>query len=305
MAWSRRARTSSRDRAPKVVRWAPFQLQLLSRDRPAELRLEPVVVATANRLESGRLFDEAGDLGEIAREAVVGPRTRGCERPELGQLVHERVDRAAPVEGITPPGRWKIAVLAETLHSAAQFLSRGLSARSASENSPNALWRIGERALEPALESFVSERFSLILGGDLEERIDPCLNRPLMQKVAAEGVYRADAGEFQLLKRADQPVALLRRRQGSRLFDLAPQAKLHLAGRFLGEGDRHDPVERTAAGADQPDDPADEGGGLAGSRRRLDEEARAELGQDPAACLGVGEIGHGSARTARSGPRFP
>ena len=141
-------------------------------------------------------------------------------------------------------------MLAETLHSPAQLLARGLSARPASENSPNALWWIGERALEPALESFVSEPFRLILGGDFEEWINPCLNRPFMQKVAAKGVYRADASEFQLLKRMDQPVALLRRRQGSRLFNLAPQAKLHLTGRFLSEGDRHDPVERTAAGTD-------------------------------------------------------
>ena len=159
--------------------------------------------------------------------------------------------------------------------------------------------------LEPALESFVGKRLGLLLGGDLEERIDPCLDRPLVQKVAAEGVDRADAGELQFLERAVQPVALLGRCLGSCLLDLAAQAKLHLAGRFLGEGDRDDPVERAGAGADQPDDPADQGGGLAGSRRRLDEEARAELGQDPAACLGVGEIGHGSARTARSGSRFP
>jgi hypothetical protein len=91
---------------------------------------------------------------------------------------------------------------------------------------------------------------ALILGGDFEEWINPCLNGPFLQKVAAKGVYRADASEFQLLKRMDQPVALLRRRQGSRLFNLAPQAKLRLTGRFLSEGDRHDPVERTAAGAD-------------------------------------------------------
>ena len=191
------------------------------------------------------------------------------------------------------------------LHGAAQLLARGLPARSASENASNALRRIGENPLEPALEGFVGKRFGLLLGGNFEERVNPCLDRSLVQKVAAEGVNRADTSEFQLLERAVEPVALLGCRPGSRLLDLAPQAKLHLAGRLLGEGDRDDPVERAGAGADQPDDPADQSGGLAGPRRRLDEEARAELGQDPAACLGVGEIGHGNARTARSGSRLP
>ena len=124
-----------------------------------------------------------------------------------------------------------------------------------------------------------------------------------MQKVAAKGVYRADTSEFQMLERALQPVALLGCRPGSGLFNLAPKAKLHLAGRFLSEGHCNDPVERATAGADQRDDPVDECAGLAGPRRRLNKKARAELGHDPAACYVVGQIGHGSPRIAKSGSR--
>ena len=99
-----------------------------------------------------------------------------------------------------------------------------------------------------------------------------------MEKIAAKGVDRADTSELQLLERAVEPIAFLARRLRPGLFDLAAQAKLHFAGRFLGEGDRDDAIERSGAGADQADDPADEGGGLAGPSRRLDKEGRAELG---------------------------
>src|SRR5262249_39635929 len=36
--------------------------------QPAQLRLEPVVVTAAHHLDSVRLFNEAGDLGDIAGE---------------------------------------------------------------------------------------------------------------------------------------------------------------------------------------------------------------------------------------------
>ena len=217
--------------------------------------------------------------------------------------MHQPVDRGVPVEGITAPGLRKIAVFAEALHSTAQLLPGGLHARSASENPSNTLRWIGERALEPGLEGFVSKGFGCLLGGDFKQGVNPCLDRSFVQKVAAEGVYRADASELQVLERALQPVALLGCRARSSLFDLAPQAKLHLTGSFLSEGDGHNPVERAAAGADQPDDPVDECAGLAGPRRRLNKKARAELGHDPAACYVVGQIGHGSPRIAKSGSR--
>ena len=96
-------------------------------------------------------------------------------------------------------------------------------------------------------------------------------------------------------------VALFGRRVRSRLLDLEAQPQLHLAGRFLGEGDRDGPRERATPASDQPDDAADERGRLAGPGRRFDEEGRAELGKDPRSRVRVGEVGHGDARTALSG----
>ena len=87
---------------------------------------------------------------------------------------------------------------------------------------------------------FLSYRFQFNRR-DFEERVNSCLDRSFMQKVAAEGVYRADTSEFQVLERALQPVALLGCRPGSGLFNLTSEAKLHLAGRFFGEGHRHEP----------------------------------------------------------------
>ena len=157
--------------------------------------------------------------------------------------------------------------------------------------------------LEPALESLVGKSLGLVLGSNLEQRIDPGLDRPLAEKIAAEGVDRADARELEFLERASSRSRCSRRCFRSGPLDLAAEAQLHLAGGLLGEGDRDDAVERADARADQRDDAADQRGGLAGSGRRLDEEARAELGQDPAARLGIGKIGHGDARSVRSGSR--
>jgi hypothetical protein len=94
--------------------------------------------------------------------------------------------------------------------------------------------------------------------------------------------------------------SLLARCFRSSSLDLAPEAKLHLTGRLFGERDRDDPAESAGASADEPHDATDQSGCLAGSRRRLDKEARAELGQDSAACRSIGKIGHGDARTIRS-----
>ena len=46
----------------------------------------------------------------------------------------------------------------------------------------------------------------------------PRLDRPLVQKIAAEGVDRADARELELLQRQIEPPALLRSAVGARLL---------------------------------------------------------------------------------------
>ena len=90
-----------------------------------------------------------------------------------------------------------------------------------------------------------------------------------------------------------------------RLLDLEAQPQLHLAGRLLGERDRDGARERATAASDQADDAADQRRRLAGPGRGFDEECRAELGKDPRSRVRVSEVGHGNARTALSGSRFP
>ena len=65
-------------------------------------------------------------------------------------------------------------------------------ARAATEDAADPFGRVGERLLEPAVEGAPEERAGDVLGRDLEERIDPRLDRPLAEEIAAEGVNRAD-----------------------------------------------------------------------------------------------------------------
>src|SRR5208282_702399 len=155
--------------------------------------------------------------------------------------------------------------------------ARRLPPRSASKDATDALGRISKNCLKPILESRIGDRISFPFRGDVEERIDSRLDRPFMEEISAKGVDRADASELQLLERSVEPTAFLSRRFRPCFFDLAPQTKLHFAGRFFGEGDRDDAIERSRPSGDQADDPTDEGGGFARPSRRLDKKGRAKI----------------------------
>ena len=88
---------------------------------------------------------------------------------------------------------------------------------------------------------------------------------------------RADTGELQLLECSVEPIAFLSRRFRPRFFNLASQPKLHFAGRFFGEGDRDNTIERSCPSTDQADDPSNEGCSLSGPSCRLDKKGRAKL----------------------------
>ena len=63
-------------------------------------------------------------------------------------------------------------------------------------------------------------------------------------------------------------------------LELTAQAQLHLPRREIGERDRHHLAESRASRAKERDQPRDQHGGLTRSRRRLDDEAPVELGDD-------------------------
>ena len=155
------------------------------------------------------------------------------------------------------------------------------------------------------VKCFVGQRLRLLVGSNLEQRIDPGLDGALVKKVAAKGVDRADARELEFLEGAIEAGALFRPSIGAGCFDSAAKMELGFPGRFLGEGDRDDALERANAGADEPYNPPYQGGRLSGSGRCLDKEGRAELFGDAAARVAICKFRHGAPRNAIKGAILP
>src|SRR5581483_3170154 len=254
-----------------------------------ELRLERVVVARPHELPQAILVDEARDLAEALREPVARAQRALRERRHLGEALEDAVDRGSAVERVAAPRRREVAVLGERVDRAPEELPRAVSpvpCAAPGQDAADAGMRVRELALEPAVE----ERARLVLGRDLEERIDAGLDGPLVQEVGAEGVDRPDARELELRERPVEIRPLVGARRGAvaGALDRRSQAELHLARRLLGEGEGDDPLQLRRARPDESEDPRDERGRLAGSRGGLDEERPVELVADAAARLGVG-----------------
>src|SRR5439155_4153491 len=101
--------------------------------------------------------------------------------------------------------------------------------------------RARELGLEPASEGALEERARDVVGRHFEARIDSGLDRHLAQQIGAEGMDGADPRFFEPRQRLLEPLAGGGRTRGveARAFDLGTEAKLELAGRRLGEGNRH------------------------------------------------------------------
>src|SRR5207245_375295 len=243
------------------------------------------------------LLDEARDLGERPDEVVVGVPGRGGSA-EAGHLLHERVDRALALEALlVAPGGGEVAPLDELPRRGPRRRAGTLGAGAPAEDAAHRLAGIRERLLEPAVEGAVEEALGHVPGRHPEERVDARLDRPLAEQVGAERVDRADA---RLLERAERVVERLGGPRASRLLDRLPEPELQLAGRGIGEGDRHHLVEPGAAGGQERDHAGHQLGRLPRPRGRLDHERRAEVVADAIARLLVGEVRHGSLRRRSS-----
>jgi hypothetical protein len=301
----RLARDAWRELAPALAHPVPARL---AAGEIAQLRLETVIVAARRLLAQPDLADPARDLRQVLRQPVVRRRRARREIGELAELLHDRVDGRLAGERQALPTRVEIGVIHQLRERALEIGARTLgaeAARSTAQDAAHALGRIGQRALEPALEGAREQAPLLVLVGHREERVDAGLDRPLVQQVGAEAMDRADARELELLERALEVRAL--RAAGSRLaegpLDLRAQPQLHLAGGLLGEGHGDHALERAAPCAQGRDDARHERRGLAGAGGGLDEERRVEIFADPAARLGVRVDGraHSSSRSASSG----
>ncbi len=209
-----------------------------------------------------------------------------------------------------PPRPREVAPLGEGQRRRPQNPARPvLVARRPPQDAAHAFGRIGERALEPAIERAPEELAGDVVGCDLEERVDARLDRTLAQQVAAERMDRADPRLLELRQRLVQTAAGLRRGLG-RLpgaLDLGAQPKLELAGRRLGERHRDDLVETRAPGHEHRDHAGDERASSCRCRRQPRRRAsrrdraqmRSRAGASASASPGVARVSTPAASAGR------
>ncbi len=224
-----------------------------------------------------------------------GPRG---QRREFPDPVHGTVQLGLAVERQgTLPGGPEIPMVGEPLGRLTERTGRPARVATviAAQRAAQPGRGVGEGFLEPALERPPEKAPRFLFGGHLEGRVDPRLDRSLLEQIRAEPMDRPDVGEFQLGERPLQMTGGVAARRGPAAgdLDLGAQTELHLAGRLFREGDPHDGVERGATGSKNLDDPAHQGGGLPRAGRRLDEERLVEARQDRLALGGIRERGPG------------
>ena len=214
---ARRSRTSWREDALGLVEPLagalpapePLPLEL------AERRLERVVVARLTALFAAIVLrDDARDLLQRLREPAVGEALRR-EVAELAELLEHPVDLGRTVDGGRLVKGREIALFDEVAAGFAERRARpvliALAGRAA-EHARDAghLFRLArERVLKPGGEGLVVEALLLVLGRDLEERIDARLDGTLAQDVGAERVNGPDARRLELLERVVETLSLL------------------------------------------------------------------------------------------------
>ena len=158
---------------------------------------------------------------------------------------------------------------------------------------------VAERGLEPKVEALREEPLRFRLGQDLEPRIDPRLDRPLVQDIGAEPV---DGANLRLLEvgdrllettlpalRVDRAAGGVRRAGLSRPLEIFPEPQLQLAGRLLGERHGENLVHARAARRENIDDARDQLACLAGAGRRFDHQPFVEGVAYPLSGRGVNE----------------
>ncbi len=108
-------------------------------------------------------------------------------------------------------------------------------------------------------------------------------------------LFQMRDGMLELRTRAIRPTCSL---------ELFAQSQLELAGRFLRKCDGQNLIDPGGAGRQNIDHPRDQLGGLASSRRRLDEQAFVERGSDllPRVLVNKHAVPYGIARSASPGP---
>ena len=156
------------------------------------------------------------------------------------------------------------------------------------------LGRIGELRLEPGAEGLVEQPLGLRLGQDVKSGSTRASTGRSRRSSAQNPWIVLTCASSSAGERVVEPlldVGIGRRRARSLLERLA-QPQLQLARGLLGEGHRDDRCRLVGApGREDPQDPLDELGRLAGSRGRLDDERGVEIVGDRVAASLIGEVG--------------
>ena len=148
--------------------------------------------------------------------------------------------------------------------------------------------RLGIPPLEDLVEDFIPQELRLVLAGHPGRRVQAQAVEVLPGQPQAEAVERGDGRPSQEGQLPAQPRVLGPFGQG--FLQPVPDPFLHLGGGGLGEGDHQQPVDlhRFPRVEEAPDDPLHQHRGLAGTRRRADQDGAPHpdgllLGRRPAA----------------------
>ena len=267
---------------------APAELE------PRELVLEHVVVALpADLLLGTELLHETPHVVEVLVEIVAVAVALVGLLGEEEHALHEIVDLSLPLERLDPPRGGEVPDVDEPEACVAKLVDGPeLAEHALAQQAAHARRRVRQRALEPPIEDAVVEPARLLLGCDLEARVDARLQRPLLQQVRAEAVDRADVRFLELEEPPVEPRAHARVGElGTRPLELAPETELQLARRLLRERHRDEVAQLAPAALDDLDDPPDERGRLSRAGRGLDDEGLVELAPDRLTRVVVGQGG--------------
>ena len=119
---------------------------------------------------------------------------------------------------------------------------------------------------------------------NLEAGVDSGVERALLEQARGEGVDRLDVGRVDLSQGVVEPSSFGRVGGPAASFgERGADPRAQLAGRLLGERDRHDVAQPRVVAAHQLDHPVDQDPGLARAGAGLQEERGVELAEQAVA----------------------
>jgi hypothetical protein len=249
---------------------APVRLRAFAEVRvgaPAVEQLELLLGLGAERLQLvGPLDDALGDL----RAGVVAGIAADEQRPELvgdpAELGEVGCELAVLVCGNVE--RAQVAVLVDQLGRLADLVESEPAAERAVELGAAR----GQQLVLECLVRGVERQRPGESVDDVEQRVDPRLDRSLSQQRAGEAVDRLDVTAVQVPRRRLHALVLLALGAGQAPLERVADTGRELGGRLLRERDHDQLVHGRGTARERVRDPLDEHGRLPGARAGLDAE---------------------------------